>query len=166
MSTTYRVKFVVDEDARFEECNGESRPLTKAEYAKNQYMGCPTHPRGFNGTKEHDTTSPPKSGRGVCACGKRYQPIPYAEYLAYYGNPDRHVYLGCIVERECPCCYTFKPAGSLWHIDCMDDDKAFTSITLGRYYSDADARALPDYLGQVAGEVLDDAIDNEERKTL
>lgn len=27
----YRVKFVEDEDATFEECNGESRPLTEVE---------------------------------------------------------------------------------------------------------------------------------------
>lgn len=33
-----RIRFVVDEDAEFEECNGERRPLTRREYKGNEYM--------------------------------------------------------------------------------------------------------------------------------
>lgn len=40
-----RIKFVVDPDAQFEECNGEARPLTEDEYRENPYRGCPMHPR-------------------------------------------------------------------------------------------------------------------------
>src|SRR4029453_15521147 len=35
---TYRVRFVHDDDAEFEECNGQARPLTEAEYAEHSYQ--------------------------------------------------------------------------------------------------------------------------------
>lgn len=120
---TYTVEFVIDEDARFEECNGESRPLTETEYADNPYM--------------HDG-----------------QPIPYPEYLRYYGNPDRHVYLGCVVHKVCSCCGLSKPIESLWNIDTMDDSQR---PRLNVKLSPDEAVALPDYMGDIAREVLVEA---------
>lgn len=123
----YRVKFVIDEDARFEECNGQARPLTRAEYAEAEYQ---------------------KDGK----------PVPYAEYRRYYGNPDRHVYLGCVVEAQCPCCDGWTADGaSLWRIDFMDDDRAYQAVTLDKWYTPAEAIKLPDYAGSVAGEILSEA---------
>jgi hypothetical protein len=157
--TRYRVRFVYDPDASFEESNGEARPLTEQEYKGNEYRGCPVHPR--KPLKAHGTCS-------VADCRRKAQDIPYDEYLAYYGNPERHVYLGCIVDRACPCCDEWSTAGSLWSIDFMDDDRALHAITIGNmeygsrsakgeYLTEEQAIALPSYLGEVAREVLDDA---------
>ena len=112
----YRIRFIIDDQASFEESNGESRPLTRAEYAGNEYRGCLEHPRA--GSRPLSDT---QQGIGVCTvCARRIQPIPYDEYLRYYGNPDRHVYLGCEVQRQCPCCEAWKTVGALGHIDMMD----------------------------------------------
>lgn len=123
----FRVRIEHDTDAVFEECNGESRPLTEDEYAENAYM---------------------RDGRE----------IPYAEYLDYYGNPDRHVYGGVVVDTQCPHCGEWKRyAASLWHIDFMDDDREAAFIGNGREYTPEQAIALPGYLGECAREVLIEA---------
>lgn len=36
--TKTRIRFIFDENAQFEECNGEARPLTAQEYKDNPYM--------------------------------------------------------------------------------------------------------------------------------
>ncbi len=122
----FRVRFVIDEDASFEECNGKPRPLSEDEYAENYYM---------------------KDG----------EKVSYADYLDYQGNPDRHVYFGCIVEGQCACCDTWKTLESLWDIDVMDDDPAYRNLTLDVGYPAAEAVALPDYLGETTRELLDEA---------
>lgn len=105
-----------DTDAQFEECNGEHRPLTEAEYADNQYF---------------------KDGR----------PVLYADYLTYYGNPDRHVYLYMLRQDRCPCCDSWRDGGSVFRIDFMDDQ--LESQFRGKYtYSE-----LTGYLVEVAREL-------------
>lgn len=91
IATEFRIRFVEDPKARFEECDGSPNPLSEATYAEYQYM---------------------QDG----------QLISYAEYLNYYGNPERHVYLMSEVQRKCPCCKTWQSAdGSLGWLDFMDD---------------------------------------------
>lgn len=112
-----RFKFVFDTDTRFEECNGEARPLTASEYKEHAYMGCPVHPRA--GLDPHKK----RPGVGVCRlCRRRGTEIPYAEYLAYYGNPDRYVYVGLLQAEQCDHCGEWKETGSQWGIGFMDDD--------------------------------------------
>lgn len=120
----YRVRFVVDEDASFEESNGEPRPLTEAEYAEAEYM---------------------KDGI----------PVPYAEYLEYYGNPHRHVYIGAILERACVCCREWVSAASLWNIDTMDDQPEAGMIGQTFYADRFDQ--IPGYLREVADELVAEA---------
>lgn len=123
----YRVKFVYDEDAQFEECNGENRPLTSEEYAENEYL-------------EH---------------GK---PVPYDRYLEYYGNPDRHVYLGCIAQRQCSCCEEWVNAASVWGIDFMDDSPELKALIIGNhYYTPQEVLVLPGYVRDVALDELMEA---------
>ena len=112
---TVSTRFVVDydADARFEECNGEPRPLTAEEYKDAEYM---------------------KDG----------MPISYADYLAYHGNPDRHVYLFVRREDRCPCCDSWKAGDALYGIDFMDDDNEASYI--GTFTLDD----LPGYLHEVA----------------
>ena len=152
MPAKIRVRFVLDEDSSFEECNGEARPLTETEYADNQYMACPNHPR---------SKVPPartENGRAWCGeCQAKYAPIPYAEYLAYYGNPDRHVYLGCIVDRSCPTCGHFDHAASVWGIDFMDDSREMDAISIGDWMDEETASKLPGYAGDVAREQISEA---------
>lgn len=136
----YRVRFVYDEGACFEECNGEARPLTEEEYAEDYYND--------------------KDGNQ----------IPYAEYLRYYGNPDRHVYLGCVVERVtvCPCCEAQKveTAASLWGIDMMDDDTVLDLLVVGtlrdephpsELYTEDQIAKKTGYLFDAARELLQEA---------
>lgn len=129
----YRIRVVPDEDATFEECNGESRPLTPEEYRENYYNVCPDHPVSF------------------CQCDpKLYRPMTYAEYLQYYGAPERHVYVGVVVDRLCECCQQYtKGVGSLWRIDFMDDAPECAAIG----YSYGPDR-LPGYLQDVARELI------------
>ena len=113
-----KIRYIVDYDdeAVFEECNGESRPLTEDEYAKNQYI---------------------EDG----------EPISYPDYLAYYGNPDRHVYLYVRREDKCPHCSIWQAGGALYRIDFMDDGKEASYI--GTYTLDQ----LPEYLREVASDL-------------
>jgi len=128
MSTTpkFRVRFEYDPDGRFEECNGEARPLTEEEYAENAYM---------------------RDG----------QPMPYAEYLAYYGNPDRHVYLRAHAQRSCPCCGEWGSDEYLGSIDNMDDSPELLAITIGKILTPAQALTLPGYLRECATDLLQQA---------
>ncbi len=153
MAINYRVKFVIDHDAQFEECNGEPRPLTPQEYAENSYRACPQHPTA--GTKVIDF-GPPQV-QGCARCGNtKYEDISYDDYLSYYGDPERHVYLGCIVEKQCPCCNTWAVANSVWNIDLMDDDPAFEHLTLDHGYTPDDAigASIGGHLSEIAREEL------------
>lgn len=81
-----------------------------------------------------------------------YKDTSYTEYLTYYGNPDRHVYLGVIVETQCESCSSWHSAGSLWRIDVMDDTEEanFPKIECGP----CDVSELPGYLRQVTNELI------------
>jgi hypothetical protein len=151
----YRVKFITDPDARFEEMNGESRPLTAAEYAGNEYLGCPDgHHTGSDPAKSHD-------GIGYCAeCGKRYEQIPYAEYRKYYGNPKRHVYLMCVYQVGCACCDHWQHERHyLGNIDHMDDNPEL--VHRGKWltpeYLEANKATLG-YLYEVGTDAIKEAV--------
>lgn len=158
--STYRVRFVHDIDATFEESNGEARPLTRAEYAESPYRGCPQHPRaGTIVISKGGHGRPQVQGCAICR-NTKYQDLPYEEYRAYYGDPTQHVYLGCIVEGQCDCCASWVQLASLWSIDMMIDDPALERIRLGsdeEYLSPDQALALPGYLAEVAREELEEA---------
>lgn len=146
-TTRYRIEY--DPDASFEECNGEGRPLTEEEYAENSYQACPDHPRA--GTKVI-SVGPPQV-QGCAICGRTdYETIPYEEYLQYYGNPDRHVYLQIIRQDRCPCCDSWVDGDSLSGIDFMDDNPeagfADTTCTIDQ---------LTGYLREVAEDLDSDA---------
>lgn len=80
----------------------------------------------------------------------------YADYLAYYGNPDRHVYLGAVVEECCDRCGQWAVVASLWNIDLMDDDPAYLQTPLDTWIP-LDA-PLTGYLAQIRDELRDEAI--------
>ena len=82
------------------------------------------------------------------------QPISYAEYLAYYGNPERHVYLMSEVEKACRCCHTYSYAGGTGYIDFMNDDPALAEV--GIWYTPAEAERLG-HLREIALQDLEDA---------
>ena len=155
--TAIRVRFVIDQDAQFEECNGEARPLTEEEYAENAYQACPLHPRA--GTKVIDIGGKGKPQIQGCAiCGNtKYEDVPYAEYLAYYGNPDAHVYLRCETQKQCPTCGGWQATGiSLWGIDFMQDSRELNSINVDEWMDEATAATLPGYAGEVAREQINE----------
>lgn len=94
-TTRYCVDY--DDDGRFEECNGEHRPLTNDEYLDNEYY---------------------RDGK----------PLSYAEYCAYYGDPDRHIYLYVKRQDVCPHCDSWIDGDAVYGIDVMDDDKEASCI--------------------------------------
>jgi hypothetical protein len=50
-------------------------------------------------------------------------PVPYEEYLRYYGNPDCHVGLVMHLERYCQHCGCWRVTQTLGGIDMMFDDR-------------------------------------------
>ena len=158
MKTTkpeFRVRFVSDDDSQFEECNGGSLPLTEDEYAENTYRACPKHPRAGS-TVVDASTNPPTVGCAICG-ETAYADIPYPEYLAYYGNPDAHVYLGCIVEKACQACGHYENAESAWGIGFMIDSREYDAIAIGEWMTPEAATGLPGYAGDVARDLLAEA---------
>jgi hypothetical protein len=122
----YRVRFVHDPDGVFEESNGERRALTAAEYAESPYMR-----------------------------DDRKTLIPYAEYLRYYGNPDRHVFLQSEVEARCPCCGEWHYVAGTGGIDFMDDNPELDAVD--RWWMIAEIDQIPGHLRSVALEDLSEA---------
>lgn len=125
-NTRYLVDY--DIDARFEECNGEPRPLTAEEYKGNEYRACPDHMRA--GTKVISFGPPQIQGCKTCE-NTNYVDIPYEEYLAYYGNPNRHVFLYIQRQDRCPYCGDWHDGDALYGIDFMDSD--IEAHTRGRF---------------------------------
>ena len=153
----YRVRFVIDEDARFEECNGEARPLTEEEYAENVYRCCPDHPRA--GTKVVQWE--PKQIQGCNLCERTdYRDVTYDEYRAYYGDPDRHVYVRSEVEQQCPCCNSWDYVTGLGSIDLMDDSPELRN--LDEWYEEDQLDQVVGYLGEIAREGIQEARDEYE----
>lgn len=165
--STFRITFEIDPDGTFEECNGEPRPLSAREYRANSYRACPDHPRAGSTTIAPATNDrPPVTGCRACGRpGSQYRTIPYAEYLAYYGNPDRHVYVYAYVDRQCASCDAWHAtAASLGHIDLMDTDRAEVAA-IDRTYLETEADQIPGYLGEVARELFDEARETPARET-
>lgn len=84
--------------------------------------------------------------------------LTYEEYCKYYGNPDRHVVLGAILEEKCPTCGSWHDApgmASLWGIDFMDDDKE--AQYAGETVEGEDFGTLPGYLAEVVRDLMSEA---------
>lgn len=67
------------------------------------------------------------------------------------------VYLGCVVEKHCDCCQAWQQVQALWNIDVMDDSPEYDAVTLDKWLTPEQARALPGYLAEVAKELLREA---------
>ncbi len=154
----YRVRFVIDQDAEFEECNGERRQLPEREYAKEgPFRGCPDHPRA--GTRVITFGIAPDNSQQVqgCAICSRtdYQDIPYDEYLAWYGNPEKHVYLCCEVQKQCGSCGHWECIAGTGGIDFMENAEELSAVD--RWFTEGEIAQMPGYLREVAREDLDEA---------
>lgn len=152
-----RIRFVIDPDASFEECNGKGQPLTREEYEREgYYMACPIHPR--DGVTTEGTTL----GKTVCnTCAHEAERVPYKEYLAYYGNPERHVYLMAEVQRQCDACGAWHAAGGTGWIDFMDDSPEAQLAPESRWYTPAELQAIPGYLREIAEQDFGEAASPE-----
>lgn len=47
-------------------------------------------------------------------------PVPFEQYAATWGDPDRHVVLALLCEEKCPHCSTWDVIDSLGGIDYLD----------------------------------------------
>ena len=77
------------------------------------------------------------------------EPLSFKNYMQTYGNPERHVVLGCVIERECPHCGKWSGVESLWGIDFMD----WQPWEIGTYQVD-EIDTLNDYQQAVSLELL------------
>lgn len=132
----YRVRFEHDPYYQFESPDGGPLPESQERYETNYVQ----------------RKSPDGSWRR----------ISYEEYCRYEGNPDRHVAVCAIVERQCPCCGTWKVAGSLGGIDLMDDDPGLGHLDV--VIPENQIGSLPEYLLEVAEELIADAREEEGEK--
>lgn len=148
MTTRYRVG--TDLDFQLDECDGGAMPMSPERYKGNECRACPQHPRA--GTKVLDLGGDGRPQAGCAVCGNtEYAPVPYEEYVAYYGNPERHIGLFVVREDQCPCCQSWVEGGALYGIDVMDDnpEAAFTGDGHDTYTREE----LPGYLQEVADEL-------------
>lgn len=81
--------------------------------------------------------------------------IPYAEYLTYHGNPDRHTVVTAVVEHQCRHCQAWHVTGSLCGIDFMDDSPEVLQLTLPGTYSEEEAKQLTGYPRDLIDEIDD-----------
>lgn len=78
--------------------------------------------------------------------------VPFDDYMTYWGNPERHVMLMALVEKECEHCGSWTVVGSLGNIDFMDDQPWETGT-----FSEDEAVKLRGYQGECSKELLDEA---------
>ncbi len=55
--------------------------------------------------------------------------VPFEEYIVFYGNPTRHITLGCYVETKCSCCGEWGVQSSCFGFDFMDTDNYVCGTT-------------------------------------
>lgn len=58
--------------------------------------------------------------------------VPFEAYMRYYGDPNRHVTLEVVVEKQCEHCQSWTHAASCGGVDFMDDDRDATSHSTTR----------------------------------
>jgi hypothetical protein len=141
----YRVRWVYDPEPDLENPSGSPLPGPESEYVGNEIH------------ELIDRGDDPQTGRR--------RVVPYAEYCRYWGNPERHTVLACLVERACGACDAWEQVASLGHIDFMDDDREILGLNIGHvdrahrseYYTAEQASQLPGYVGEVARDLLDEA---------
>ncbi len=85
--------------------------------------------------------------------------MPYADYCAYYGDPERHIGAAVVVDRMRPEDRDWVRVTGLYDIDLMDDSPEASEVPVGGhttrwYYPD---RLPVGYLGEVARELLQEA---------
>lgn len=73
----------------------------------------------------------------------------FEEYMAYWGNVERHIALQAHVEAQCECCGSWVTRASLGGIDFMDDD----AYDLGTFTED-EAASLKSYCKDVAADLF------------
>jgi hypothetical protein len=82
-------------------------------------------------------------------------PATFEEYMAYWGNVDRHIALIATVESQCECCDSWVSQISLGGIDFMDDD----AYEIGTFTKE-EAADLKGYCKDVAAELFAETEEN------
>lgn len=126
-----RIRIVYDEESSQNQESPHGTPLPESEelYAGNEVME-------LLDPKDDPTT------------GIRRK-LPYAEYIKYQGNPDRHVVIGMIVQTRCPHCGAWHDGTSVWGYDFMDDDPFLMQVQVlpepGETYTPEQIEGWPDW---------------------
>jgi hypothetical protein len=172
--TTLRIKFEYDPDADLSHLEQWDTPEKYYGSTPNcessaceGWDDCMTYKEGHQwrceecGTEqEHDGSEMPNLG-GVCLDPKDGRRIPFDEYMGYYGNPESHVVLCALVEKQCEHCDEWAVVDSLCGIDFMDNDDWATGT-----FNENDLSELGGYQLTEAKGMLDEArlVDEEARK--
>lgn len=141
MAMLLRMKFEDDLDYEHETPSGAPLPGSKKDYDESPIM------------ELIDPKDDPETGAR--------RPVPYHEYVKYWGNPERHRAVIAILERQCAECHTWHVLETLGGIDLMDDHAECRAI--GRMYTGPqEFAAIPGYLGDVARELISDHDDSRQ----
>lgn len=57
------------------------------------------------------------------------EPLSFEDYMLSYGDPQRHVFLRCVVEEQCEHCNSWVTKGSVGNVDFMDTEQYFEGVT-------------------------------------
>lgn len=91
------------------------------------------------------------AGNEVYVDGK---PVPFEEYMEFWGNPDRRVVLSAGVDQLCQKCGEWTIRTSLGNIDFMDTDSVFT----GSVAAEDLTGELSDYQLEVSRDLIEEAL--------
>lgn len=114
----YRVRVDYETEPDLHTPEGEALPGSEAAYLANPYRVPADYPR---------VRPRPEDG------GVGYRDMTWEEYLAYYGDPNRHTVVAVSVQQQCPHCGEWKDAGALYNIDMMDDDRELDRVAMGQW---------------------------------
>lgn len=122
--TLYRIGVYQDHDFVAEGCDGEPLPESPEVYADSPY------------------------------CWADGSEMAYEEYLRSYGDPDKHIGAGVVIERLDDGAVEWVRVSEVWHIDCMVDSEEARVLPVDgiRWYRVTDMP--PGFLGDVARELL------------
>jgi hypothetical protein len=97
-------------------------------------------------------------GNEVCIDGK---PVPFEEYMQFWGDPNRHVMLLALVQRVCPTCGQWETIDSLGNVDFMDTASWFVGSVMAEELDGPHQPAMEEYQLELTRELLQAALKGE-----
>lgn len=134
-------------------CPGCGCRFDDAEYEENGRFRCANCEHSTSMVLRHEKMEedekPFGANNGVVM--EKGEPVPFEDYMKYWGDPNRHTVLSVLVQEECSHCGSWTTKESLWGVDFMDDDTFFVGMVAGREEEIHDAITNPHQLDETLG---------------